>query len=191
MNVIDIFDEDENLPQVKTEPVVVPIVQEPQHKISDDFEKLTRDVDKSSKVLDDLITIGMRDIKNLSSLAEESENPRAYEIVSTMINSIKDTAMSSIDLHHKKAVIKNLIENGVVGKNTSSTSIQNVQNAVFVGTVADAIAQIREQSEGQKQLTSMDLIELEPKPHQDTDVIDVEEIIDVDEEQEEIQRNEN
>ena len=105
-----------------------------QHKLVDLEEKLEKDFEKSRNVLNDLLDMGMRSFKDLSTLANDSETPRAYEILATLMNGIADTSEKLLNTHSKKAQIEFLKSQGVVGKNTSVTEIGNVENAVFVGT---------------------------------------------------------
>ena len=81
-----------------------------------------------------LITTGEKAIDDLADIAVETEHPRAFEVLSTMMNTIRETAK---DLLGNQVQRKNLL--GVVdgNKKLMSNGGVEVQNAIFVGTLAE------------------------------------------------------
>lgn len=77
-----------------------------------------------------LYTITERSIEalnNLVQIADQSQHPRAYEVVATLVNSIASAQRDLMNTHKEKAKIE-----GVVQKNEPST----VNNNLFVGNTA-------------------------------------------------------
>lgn len=68
-------------------------------------------------------------------LAQETDSPRAYEIVGQLIKQTTDSAEKVIDVHKK---LKDMDE-----ERKGPTSVTN--NAVFVGTTAEALRMIKSQ----------------------------------------------
>lgn len=99
----------------------------------EDQEKveLEDDVDYVAKNIRKLIDIGMDSVENAAAVAEDSESPRAYEVVSTMIKNITDMNLQLMDMHSKKKEL----QRGETGQNVVPGSVTN--NAFFVGTTKD------------------------------------------------------
>ncbi len=83
---------------------MAPLVVEPKEEvpkpivpsqISDDFEEARRN-------LHSIISQGGESLEDLIELAKQSQNPRAYEVVSTMINSLVVANEKLLDLQKKK-----------------------------------------------------------------------------------------
>lgn len=93
------------------------------------FKMLKSTIEKSNEALDGAL-----------ELAQETESSRAYEVVGQLVKQTVDSAEKIIDIHKKLKEMES-------GKNLSQNVTQN--NAVFVGTTAEAIkllkAQINEQ----------------------------------------------
>jgi membrane glycosyltransferase len=93
------------------------------------FGMLKSTIEKSNEALDGAL-----------ELAQETESSRAYEVVGQLVKQTVDSAEKIIDIHKKLKEMES-------GKNLSQNVTQN--NAVFVGTTAEAIkllkAQINEQ----------------------------------------------
>lgn len=78
-----------------------------------------------------LIEIGMNSVKEAADVAEQSEQPRAYEVVSTMIKGLTEMNLSLMDIHQKKRDLNKSTEH----QQSSTGAITN--NAIFVGTTKD------------------------------------------------------
>lgn len=90
--------------------------------LDEDFKEAKKNLrslaERQQEVLDDLI-----------ALAKASDSPRAYEVVSTMINTFAELENKIMDLHKKKADIQKT--SGTVQK---ADKIENKQNNFFVGS---------------------------------------------------------
>lgn len=100
-------------------------VEEPKDQSEEDFELARRNLQelakKGNKALDELIL-----------LAKNSEHPRAYEVVATLIKTLADTNKDLLDTRKKKLDIDKA--RGVV-KNEEGKTITN--NNLFVGSTAE------------------------------------------------------
>jgi hypothetical protein len=89
-----------------------------------------------------LIRQGTGAVDNILEVARESEHPRAYEVVSTLIKTMAEMNKDLIDIQKKK---KEMI--GGSAKSQDNQTI-NVDKAVFVGSTTDLIKQMKEKKNG-------------------------------------------
>lgn len=106
------------------------------HK-EDDYS-LARDtlrgiVESSTVVLDDL-----------AKIARESEHPRAYEVLATLMKTMAETSKDLLELQKRKKDLSVAASEG--SKPIDETTI-NVERAVFVGTTAELLKQIKQKKE--------------------------------------------
>lgn len=94
------------------------------------------DYNLSRKTFRDLINKGNMAMENLTDLAKESESPRAYEVLATMMKTIADTTKDLYDLQKKTKDLK--------GARRDESTV-TVEKAVFVGTPSDLLKRIKEQ----------------------------------------------
>ena len=77
-------------------------------------------------------------MENLTDLAKESESPRAYEVLATMMKTIADTTKDLYDLQKKTKDLKK--EDKARPQDESRI---NVEKAVFVGSTAELLKKIK------------------------------------------------
>lgn len=94
------------------------------------------DYNLSRKTFRSLIDKGNAAMENLTDLAKESESPRAYEVLATMMRTIADTTKDLYDLQKKTKDLK--------GARRDEPTV-TVEKAVFVGTPSDLLKRIKEQ----------------------------------------------
>ena len=94
------------------------------------------DYNLSRRTFRSLIDKGNAAMENLTDLAKESESPRAYEVLATMMRTIADTTKDLYDLQKKTKDLK--------GEKKEETVV-NVEKAVFVGSPSDLLKKIKEQ----------------------------------------------
>jgi hypothetical protein len=99
---------------------------------------LEDDANYSRDNLKDLIKKGNDAISKLSKVAEESQHPRAYEVLATLIKNIGELNMSIMDIHKKK--------NDVL-PGSSRNSINVDKAVVFTGSTTELIRIIKENRE--------------------------------------------
>ena len=76
-------------------------------------------------------------MESLTDLAKESESPRAYEVLATMMKTIADTTKDLYDLQKKTKDLK--------GEKKAEGPSVTVEKAVFVGTPSDLLKKIKEE----------------------------------------------
>lgn len=95
------------------------------------------DYNLSRRTFRDLINKGNQAVESLTDLAKESESPRAYEVLATMMKTIADTTKDLYDLQKKTKDLR--------GENKREETTVNVEKAVFVGSPSDLLKKIKEE----------------------------------------------
>lgn len=91
----------------------------------------------SRKTFRDLINKGNDAIEDLTDLAKQSESPRAYEVLATLMKTVSEATKDLYDLQKKTKDLKG------EGKKNEQTNV-NVEKAVFVGSPSQLLAQMKE-----------------------------------------------
>lgn len=95
--------------------------------------ELQSDLDYAQANIRQLIEIGLESIKGASDVAEESENPRAYEVVGAMLKSLTEMNLQLIQVHEKKQSLSTK----TIQQQLPSQSGNVTNNAIFVGTTKE------------------------------------------------------
>lgn len=103
----------------------------------DDFEQARRNILE-------LVQQGQEALNDLQAIAKQSQHPRAYEVLNSMINSMVAANKTVLDLHKRKADIVKTEEN---------TGPKNLTQQIFVGTTAELLA-LWKQNGGKKAITN-------------------------------------
>ena len=120
-------------PEVVEEPK--PVVKEkPDRLTKNDVEK---DYDYTRGNLYSIIEKGQEAIDGILELAQETEQPRAYEVAGQLIKSVSDATDKLMDLQKK---LKDVEE-----EKTKTTNVTN--NALFVGSTSDLAKLIKQQNQ--------------------------------------------
>ena len=127
-NLSEIFDVE---PIKYTEIVEVPIKTD--LEIADE---INADSALARKNIKSLLGKGEIAVDNLILVAQESEHPRAYEVAANFIKTLADLNKDLLEIQKRKQELK--------PQNNQSNSPINVKNAVFVGSTAELLKQIRE-----------------------------------------------
>lgn len=112
----------------------VPVKQE-EPEVNEDADA---DYKLSRKTFRSLIDKGNLAMENLTDLAKESESPRAYEVLATMMKTIADTTKDLYDLQKKTKDLKK--EDKARPQDESRI---NVEKAVFVGSTAELLKKVK------------------------------------------------
>ena len=99
--------------------------QSPDQEVDPDIKK---DYDYTRGNLYSLIEKGQEAINGILELAQETDQPRAYEVAGQLIKSVADATDKLLDLQKKMKEVQD-------SKDSKSTT--NVTNALFVGSTAD------------------------------------------------------
>jgi hypothetical protein len=100
-------------------------------------DDIKADYNLSRRTFRSLIDKGNAAMENLTDLAKESESPRAYEVLATMMRTIADTTKDLYDLQKKTKDLK--------GEDKKEQPNVTVEKAVFVGTPTELLDRIKEQ----------------------------------------------
>ena len=95
-----------------------------------------RDYDEVRRNLKCIIEKSQEAIEGISELAQDSQQPRAYEVIAQLIQSSLEANNRLMDLHRRMKEIKK-------EEKTKSTSVTN--NSIYVGSTAELQKMIREQ----------------------------------------------
>ena len=122
---IEVVDEEES-----------PITKQESKAIEKDKKDSTRDYEYTRGNLYSLIEKGQEALDSIMEVAQEGQQPRAFEVVSQLIKNVADTTDKLIDLQQK---MKNLEAEDSKGPST-------VNNALFVGSTAELQKLLKNQS---------------------------------------------
>jgi hypothetical protein len=111
-------------------------IQQEKSSVLDDIKK---DYEYTRGNLYSIIEKGQEAINNVLELAQETDTPRAYEVVGQLIKNVSDATDKLIDLQKK---IKDLDE---IKRPKGPT---NVTNALFVGSTAELSKMLKNQLKG-------------------------------------------
>ena len=122
---------------------IIPPKKEPEAviNISHEEDDIRADYNLSRRTFRSLIDKGNAAMENLTDLAKESESPRAYEVLATMMRTIADTTKDLYDLQKKTKDLK--------GEKKEETTNVTVEKAVFVGTPSDLLKKIKEEKQSE------------------------------------------
>lgn len=98
------------------------------------------DYNLARKTFRALITQGNLAIDGISDLAKESESPRAYEVMATLMKTVADTTK---DLYALQKMTKELKTEDKARPQDEQRI--NVEKAVFVGSTAELLRQVKNQ----------------------------------------------
>lgn len=109
--------------------------EEPGYEVVDQRE----DYQLSRKTFRDLIDRGNGAIDGIADLARQSDSPRAYEVLATLMKTVADTTEQLFALQKK---VKELNKDDSDRKRLDDTNI-NVERAVFVGSTAELLRKVK------------------------------------------------
>ena len=107
-------------------------------KMSSDKDNVSNDYDYSRETYYELIEKGKDALENMIEVARESEHPRAYEVLATMIKNVSDVNDRLMDLNKKQKDIN---------KTDDVKQVENQQNNYFMGSTTDIQRMLRESEE--------------------------------------------
>ena len=114
---------------------IVPSTDRKLKKITSQVDDIKKDYDYTRGNLYSIIEKGQEAINGILELAQESDQPRAYEVAGQLIKSVSDATDKLMDLQKK---LKDVEEDKQVrGPST-------VNNALFVGSTADLAKMLKD-----------------------------------------------
>ena len=121
-------------PEVVEEEIEVVKPEKPARLTQDD---ITKDYEYTRGNLYSIIEKGQEAIDGILELAQETEQPRAYEVAGQLIKSVSDATDKLMDLQKK---LKD------VNEEDNKKSPTNVTNALFVGSTAELAKMIKQEN---------------------------------------------
>ena len=106
--------------------------------MTNDKDNVSNDYDYSRETYYELIEKGKDALENMIEVARESEHPRAYEVLATMIKNVSDVNDRLMDLNKKQKDIN---------KTDDVKQVENQQNNYFMGSTTDIQRMLRESEE--------------------------------------------
>lgn len=113
-------------------------IQYHENKQVNDDKQVEADLKYVRDNLYDLISSGSTAIDQMMSIADQSQHPRAYEVLANMIRQMVETNKDLLDIHEKKKKIQSQQEQ----KST-------VNNNLFVGSTKDVLELIKQSQENE------------------------------------------
>lgn len=101
-------------------------------------EELDNDLTYVRSMMYDTIKNTSDAVEEMLEIAKQSQHPRAFEVVATLLNTQREASKDLLDLHKKK---KDLKHEDKAGPDT-------VNNNLFVGSTADLLAMIKGKNDG-------------------------------------------
>lgn len=126
----DIFQLEKKVLPTTISDIMVPKISEPIEVVINK-EDADKDYTTVRANLKEIVNRGTEAIDGIMVVATESQSPRAYEVVATLIKCVADANMALMDLHRKiKEINKMDVDNS-----TNTTNVTN--NSLFVGSTAE------------------------------------------------------
>lgn len=129
----DVFNVTSEVMSKEVEPIKAPL-----KKVDSLVNEIRKDYEYSRGNYYSIIEKGQEAINSILELAQESESPRAYEVVSQLIKNVSDATDKLMDLQQKLKDIEEV-------KHASGPT--NVTNALFVGSTAELSKLLKAQKE--------------------------------------------
>ena len=115
--------------QIEPIPVTTTEVVEVKDTVEDDAEFARQN-------LRDLIEKGNDAADHIISVAKQSDHPRAFEVVAGMLKNLADMNKDLLEVQKRKQDLQ--------PKTTNNTQNLNIDKAVFVGSTAELLKQLKE-----------------------------------------------
>lgn len=101
--------------------------------IDDTTNQIDSDAEFARTNMRTLIDNGNRALTELSAVANQSESPRAYEVLATMMKNLADMNKDLLELQKRRRELQP----------KESTQNVNIDKAVFVGSTAELVKMIK------------------------------------------------
>ena len=124
----DVFNVSGEIVSSEVDNSISEVVEEPPIKVNQLVDDIKKDYEYARGNMYSIIEKGQEALNSVLELAQETDSPRAYEVVGQLIKNVSDSAEKLIELQKK---LKDLDEN------SSKKSPTNVTNALFVGSTAE------------------------------------------------------
>jgi len=124
-NLSEIFD----VEPIQEQPVeTLPVV------IEDSVNQVDADAEFARNNMRELISNGNKALTDLASVANQSESPRAYEVLATMMKNLAEMNKDLLELQKRKRELE---------PQSETTKGVNIDKAVFVGSTTELLKMIK------------------------------------------------
>jgi hypothetical protein len=124
-NLSEIFD---------VEPIEEKVVETLPVVIDDNVNQIDADAEFARDNMRTLITNGNKALTDLASVANQSESPRAYEVLATMMKNLAEMNKDLLELQKRKREL---------APQSESAKGVNIDKAVFVGSTTELLKMIK------------------------------------------------
>ena len=124
-NLSEIFD---------VEPIQEKVVETLPVVIDDNVNQIDADAEFARNNMRTLITNGNKALTDLASVANQSESPRAYEVLATMMKNLAEMNKDLLELQKRKREL---------APQSESAKGVNIDKAVFVGSTTELLKMIK------------------------------------------------
>lgn len=104
-------------------PAVIEIIDAPPTPLTTAQDEMIDDIDLAKQNISELMTKGVESLDELISVAKQSQNPRAYEVVSTLMKTLIDANKEFVGMSEKKKYAK---EDHPAGQATTNVTNNNL-----------------------------------------------------------------
>lgn len=104
-------------------PAVVEIIDAPPTPLATAQEEVIDDIDLAKQNISELMIKGAESLDELMAVAKQSQNPRAYEVVSTLMKTLIDANKEFVGMSEKKKYAK---EDHPAGQATTNVTNNNL-----------------------------------------------------------------
>ena len=126
-NLSDIFDIEPIAIEKKTETQSLAVVET--------GDAVINDTEFARKNIKQLIDTGNKSLEQLAAIADQSEHPRAFEVLAGLMKNLADMNKDLLELQKRKR--------DLAPKETASTNGLSIDKAVFVGSTAELVKMIK------------------------------------------------
>lgn len=116
---------------------------DPEDILSQD-QKIEEDVDDARTNLHDAVGIAQQAIQDMLNIAQQSQHPKAYETLNSLLKTYSDLSMNMAELHIKKQRLDQKKPGGGPAEEG-----QNITNNLFVGSTAELQQMIENMKKGE------------------------------------------
>jgi hypothetical protein len=123
---------------------ITPTIKENDLVIHQDTERVgSEELDTDIKYVRDMMYDTIKNtsdaVEKMLEVAKQSQHPRAFEVVATLLNTQREASKDLLDLHKKKKDLKHEDKDGP----------ETINNNLFVGSTADLLKMIKGKDVGQ------------------------------------------
>lgn len=104
-------------------PAAVEVIDAPPTPLATAQDEVIDDIDLAKQNISELMTKGVESLDELIAVAKQSQNPRAYEVVSTLMKTLIDANKEFVGMSEKKKYAK---EDHPAGQATTNVTNNNL-----------------------------------------------------------------